>query len=116
MRNSGRKSRIIEQGVSQAEAETKADIKIEPLDVKEFMKKYASLITYIINIRDGPVLEKIMEAVYQFLTDGYDERRAVRKPIKTYKHLIEEYFDEHEKDDSEADGNKIATDEEEVDE
>ena len=101
--------------MSQAEAETTADIKIEPLDVKEFMKKYASLIMYmyIINLRDGPVHEKVMEAVYQFLTDGYDERRAVRKAIKTYKHLIQDYVDEDEEDDSEADENQIATDEEE---
>ncbi len=64
------------------------------------MRKYSSLVTYIIQLRDGPMHEQVMDAVSDFISDGYTEKSAVRMAVKKYRHLLEEYLVDDDEDET----------------
>ncbi len=69
--------KYIEQGASETSAKERAELKVLPLDIDDVMRKYSSLVTYIIQLRDGPMHEQVMDAVSDFISDGYTEKSAV---------------------------------------
>ncbi|MES9883688.1 MAG: C2H2-type zinc finger protein [Sedimenticola sp.] len=90
--------KYIKQGATEQEAEVKAELKVQPLDIADVLQKYTSLLVYIIQLRHGLVHEQVMDAISDFISDGYSEKSAVRMTVKKYKHLIEEYLDTTDSD------------------
>jgi len=72
----------------------KANQKLNDEDLEQFMSKYAGLIQYIFQLKDGRLLLKAMKLVDELVQDGMDYNKAIKIAIRKYKHMLENYLDE----------------------
>ena len=79
-------------------------------DLEQFMSRYASLIQYILQLKDGRLHLKVTKLVDELVQDGMDYNKAIKIAIRKYKHMLENYLDEiidiencEESDDEEED-------------
>ncbi len=93
------------EGLSDAEAEEKADKKIREDDMRDFMNRYAKLIQYILQLRNGHLHGEIMDTIDTYMNSDIDREKAIRMALRKYKHQFEEYMDnEDEEEESMEDG------------
>ena len=81
-------------GLTEEEVRLKANRKLNDEDLEQFMSRYASLIQYILQLKNGALHSKIMKVVDSLLEDGMDYKKAVTVAIRKYKHMLENYLDE----------------------
>jgi hypothetical protein len=83
--------------------------------LEQFMSRYASLIQYILQLKDGRLHLKIMKLVDDLVQDGMDYNKAVKIAMRKHKHMLENYLDEvidnenYEESDDEEDDNDDET-------
>jgi hypothetical protein len=83
--------------------------------LEQFMSRYASLIQYILQLKDGRLHLKIMKLVDDLVQDGMDYNKAVKIAMRKHKHMLENYLDEvidnenYEENDDEEDDNDDET-------
>jgi hypothetical protein len=63
-------------------------------DLEQFMSRYASLIQYILQLKDGRLHLKVTKLVDELVQDGMDYNKAIKIAIRKYKHMLENYLDE----------------------
>ena len=98
-------------GMSEKEAKGKASKKLEEEDIKQAMDLYRLIIKYILQLENGPIHEKVMSGVEDFMDDGYGEDKAIKMSLKKNRHILEEMFDDE--DDSDGEDSDEDDDEEE---
>jgi hypothetical protein len=83
--------------------------------LEQFMSRYASLIQYILQLKDGRLHLKIMKLVDDLVQDGMDYNKAIKIAMRKHKHMLENYLDEvidnenYEESDDEEDDNDDET-------
>ena len=87
-------NKYVNDGLTEEEARLKANRKLNDEDLEQFMSRYASLIQYILQLKNGALHSKIMKVVDSLLEDGMDYKKAVTVAIRKYKHMLENYLDE----------------------
>ena len=102
--------KYVKDGLTEEEARMKANRKLNDEDLEQFMSRYASLIQYILQLKDGRLHLKFMKLVDDLVQDGMDYNKAIKIAIRKYKHMLENYLDEvidiencEESDDEEED-------------
>jgi hypothetical protein len=86
------------------------------------MSKYAGLIQYILQLKDGRLHLKVMKLVDELVQDGMDYNKAIKIAIRKYKHMWGNYLDEvidnenYEESDDEEDNDDDDDDETEEEE
>lgn len=63
------------------------------LDQKQFAKKYGQLILYILRLQNGSIHANVIDDVRNFLSEGYSERKAIRRALNKNRHVLEEMWD-----------------------
>ena len=58
-------------------------------DLEQFMSRYASLIQYILQLKDGRLHLKVMKLVDDLVQNGMDYNKAKKIAIRKYKHMLE---------------------------
>ena len=100
----------------------KANQKLNDGDLEQFMSKYAGLIQYILQLKDGRLYLKVMKLVDEQVQDGMDYNKAITIAIRKYKHMWGNYLDEvidnenYEESDDEEDNDDDDDDETEEEE
>ena len=96
--------------------------KLNDEDLEQFMSKYAGLIQYILQLKDGRLHLKVMKLVDELVQDGMDYNKAIKIAIRKYKHMWGNYLDEvidnenYEESDDEEDNDDDDDDETEEEE
>jgi hypothetical protein len=114
--------KYVKDGLTEEEARLKANRKLNEEDLEQFMPRYASLIQYILQLKDGRILLKVVKLVDDLLQDGMDYNKAIKIVIRKYKHMLENYLDEvidnenYEESDDEEDDDEDDADEAEEEE
>lgn len=62
-------------------------------DLNKFLEKYGQLILYNLPLQHGSLQGNVTDDVKEFMSKGYDERRAIRMTLNKNRHLLEEMFD-----------------------
>ena len=97
------------------EEEARTNRKLNDEYLEQFMSRYASLIQYILQLKDGRLHLKIMKLVDDLVQDGMDYNKAVKIAMRKHKHMLENYLDEvidnenYEESDDEEDDNDDET-------
>ena len=81
------------EGMSSAEAEERADMKLRQDDMRAFMDRYEIIITYIMKLSGGYIHTKIMKTIKNSLERDMSEERAIRMALRKYNHYFEENLD-----------------------
>ena len=76
------------------EEEARTNRKLNDEYLEQFMSRYASLIQYILQLKDGRLHLKIMKLVDDLVQDGMDYNKAVKIAMRKHKHMLENYLDE----------------------
>jgi hypothetical protein len=96
--------KYIKEGQSREDARIHTEEKMNSRDLKKFSEKYGQLILYILQIQNGPIHTQVMDDVKDFLSEGYEERKAIRMALHKNRPVLEEMWDdETESDDEESD-------------
>lgn len=96
--------KYIKEGLSREDARVQTEEKMKSKDLKKFLENYGQLILYILQINTGPIHTRVMEDVQDFLSEGYDERKATRMALHKNRHILDEMWDdEAESEDEESD-------------
>lgn len=96
--------KYIKEGLSREDARVQMEEKMKSKDLKKFLENYGQLILYILQINTGPIHTRVMEDVQDFLSEGYDERKATRMALHQNRHILDEMWDdEAESEDEESD-------------
>jgi hypothetical protein len=69
-------------------------------DLNIFLNKYAVLIDQSTNLEHGPLHNRIMNTMYDYISDGYSKSKSIRMALQTYKHELGACF--YEDPDTEA--------------
>ena len=93
-----RVSKYKRNGMTEDEAENKADEKMENADMALFIKKYTQLLLNIVQLSKGTLHHKIMKAVLDSIQKKYTEEKAVKLALKQFRNEIEETFPDSESD------------------
>lgn len=88
-------------GMSQKQAEKKADDKMKETNFTTFLNLYGNTILNILDLEHGEIHGKVMKTIEKFLEKGYENIPAVQMTLRKYKHLLEEMM--LETDDEETD-------------
>ena len=97
------------------EEEARTNRKLNDEYLEQFMSRYASLIQYILQLKDGRLHLKIMKLVDDLVQDGMDYNKAIKIAMRKHKHMLENYLDEvidnenYEESDDEEDDNDDET-------
>jgi hypothetical protein len=97
------------------EEEARTNRKLNDEYLEQFMSRNASLIQYILQLKDGRLHLKIMKLVDDLVQDGMDYNKAVKIAMRKHKHMLENYLDEvidnenYEESDDEEDDNDDET-------
>ena len=86
--------KYVKDGLTGEEARLKANRKLNDEDVEQFMFRYASLIQYILQLKDGILHLKVIKLVDGLLQDGMDYNKAIKIVIRKYKPMLENYLHE----------------------
>ena len=86
--------KFIRDGLTEEEPRLKANRNLNDNDLEQFMSRYASLIQYILQLKDGRLHLKFMKPVDDLVQDGMDYNKAIKIAIRKYKHMLENYPDE----------------------
>jgi hypothetical protein len=107
--------KYVKDELTEEEERMKANRKLNDEDLEQFMSRYASLIQYILQLKDGRLHLKIMKLVDDLVQDGMDYNKAVKIAMRKHKHMLENYLDEvidnenYEESDDEEDDNDDET-------
>jgi hypothetical protein len=98
-------------------------------DLNIFLNKYALLIDQATNLEHGPLHNRIMNTMYDYISDGYSKSKSIRMALQTYKNELGAFFyedsdteaieqseDEDENEDEDDDEDSTHSGEEESDE
>jgi hypothetical protein len=86
--------KYVKDELTEEEARLKANRKLNEEDLEQFMPRYASLIQYILQLKDGRLHLKVMKRVDDLVQDGMDYNKAIKIAIRKYKRMLENYLDE----------------------
>jgi hypothetical protein len=86
--------KYVTDGLTEEEARMKGNRKLNDEDLEQFMSRYASLIQYILQLKDGRLHLKVMKLVDDLVQDGMDYNKAIKIAIRKYEHMLENYLDE----------------------
>lgn len=92
----------VKRGLTEQEAKQKANNKLETANTKQFICNYMTLITYILELKNGHIHKKVMQKVNALLDQGYGEQKAVKMAVKRYQHSLEAYLDESDAESEES--------------
>ena len=79
--------KYVKDGLTEEEARMKGNRKLNDEDLEQFMSRYASLIQYILQLKDGRLHLKFMKPVYDLVQDGMDYNKAIKIAIRKYKQI-----------------------------
>lgn len=90
-------------GMSSSDDKEKVDMKFKNEDLKEFMRYYVKLVSYLVRLRRGRLHWDITESIdNDYVEDDMDREKVIRLTLGKYKHQFEEYLEslsDHEDDD-----------------
>ena len=86
--------KYVKDELTEEEARLKVNRKLNDEDLEQFMSRYASLIQYILQLKDGRLHLKVMKRVDDLVQDGMDYNKAIKIAIRKYKRMLENYLDE----------------------
>ena len=92
----------IKRGLTEQKAKQKADNKLETANIKQFICKYITLITYILELKNGHIHKKVLQKANSLLDQGYGEQKAVKVAVKRYQHSLEAYLHEGDAESEES--------------
>ncbi|XP_033741828.1 uncharacterized protein LOC117328408 [Pecten maximus] len=95
--------KYVNEGMSDDEAQTKANEKMESEDMEKFYQNYKAIIQYILQLRNGMIHGKIMDDVTEFIDDGYGDSKAIKMALKKNRHVLEELWDDESEDEESED-------------
>ena len=72
-------------------------------DMKKFNKYYGTFIVSLLQLKDGPIHEKIMGDVLKFMDDGQDRLKAIRMALHKRRYLFDTLWDFDRYDDDDND-------------
>ena len=81
--------KYVKDGLTEEEARMKGNRKLNDEDLEQFMSRYASLIQYILQLKDGRLHLKVMKLVDELVQNGMDYNKAKKIAIRKYKHMLE---------------------------
>jgi hypothetical protein len=67
----------------------------------EISEMYGELIWYIVKLRKGPIHSNVKDNVEDFLSKGYDKRKAIRTALNKNRPFLEEIWDDEMETDNE---------------
>jgi len=71
------------------------------------------LIEYVLQLRHGALYTSIMEAVHDYMEDGFNQKKSIRMALRKYRHQWEEYLErDDEENNNDEDGNDTDDNEE----
>ena len=107
--------KYIQQGMLEAEAEEKADERFETADEDSFFKRYETLLRQSLQLKNGLIHNKILDAIHKYEDEGFALKHAVRKAIRDNKEEIMDMLndDDAASDDSDSDSEDSDDDESE---
>ena len=79
--------KYVKDGLTEEEARMKGNRKLNDEDLEQFMSRYASLIQYILQLKDGRLHLKFMKPVDDLVQDGMDYNKAIKIAIRKYKQI-----------------------------
>lgn len=62
-------------------------------DLKQFSELYEQLIMYIVQLQHGFIYAEVMDDVKDFLSNGYDARKAIKLALNKNRYLLQEMWD-----------------------
>ena len=77
------------QGLSTKKAIQKANHALRDEDVRAFLLKYASLLTFFFKLRDGYLNDKVINSIEKYLEENIELKKAIWISLKKYKHHLE---------------------------
>ena len=77
------------QGLSTKKAIQKANHALRDEDVRAFLLKYASLLSFFFKLRDGYLHDKVINSIEKYLEENIELKKAIRISLKKYKHHLE---------------------------
>jgi hypothetical protein len=86
--------KYVKDRLTEEEVRMNANRKLNDEDLEQFMSRYASLIQYILQLKDGRLHLKVTKLVDELVQDGMDYNKAIQIAIRKYKHMLENYLDE----------------------
>ena len=98
---------FVQQGMLEEEAEEKADEQFENADEARFLKLYGTLLRQFLQLKNGLIHNKIVDAVRKYEEEGFVLKHAVRKAIRDNK---EEIMDMLNDDDATSDDSSSESD------
>ena len=107
--------KYIQQGMQEAEAEEKADERFETADEDSFFRRYETLLRQSLQLKNGLIHNKILDAIHKYEDEGFALKHAVRKAIRDNKEEIIDMLndDDAASDDSDSDSEDSDDDESE---
>ena len=85
--------KYIKEGLSREDTRVQTEEKMNAKDLKKFLEKYGQLILYNLPLQHGSLQGNVTDDVKEFMSKGYDERRAIRMTLNKNRPLLEEMFD-----------------------
>ena len=89
-------TKYVDGGLTEKEAECKAEDKMRLKDIDEFKNIYGTFVKHVLRLRDGPKHRAIMNAVKKFETAGYGRAKSIKMALSKNGHLFEDVWDETE--------------------
>jgi hemerythrin len=65
--------------------------KTHAADMKAFTEKYATHISYILNLKHGKIHQNIMDDVYDFIEEEEEECKAIQMVLSKNRHVLEKH-------------------------
>jgi hypothetical protein len=62
--------------------------------LKSFWKKYESLLSYVMDIRHGPLHNQVIASIEAYIDDGRDLGTSIRRAVKKHRRELEDEFEE----------------------
>ena len=102
----------VQQGMLEEDAEAKADERFENADEDGFLKLYETLLRQSLQLKNGLIHNKIVDAIRKYEEEGFALKHAVRKAIRDNKEEIMDMLnDDDASDDSDSESDDSDNDE-----
>ena len=102
----------VQQGMLEEDAEAKADERFENADEDGFFKLYETLLRQSLQLKNGLIHNKIVDAIRKYEEEGFALKHAVRKAIRDNKEeIIDMLNDDDASDDSDSESDDSDNDE-----
>ena len=107
--------KYIKDGLSEKEANEKADDRMHVKDMETFYRFYGAFILSLLQLSGGPIHEKVMEDVDKFHKKGYGRMKSIKMALHKRRYQFDAMWDsdKYEKEDDDVMDENEITDEDE---